>query len=236
MQGIIDFFGHGICHQLPQRTFEAAGLYFPVCARDTGIHLGLALSVLAVYLLYRRQPRLPSALPPGPCVAAAVALCLPMAADGVSEYVGLRETSNLIRYATGAGAGLGIGVLASAVLMGFSSRHDPGRRVLERPGHALAALLCVTAALTLFYLTIGLLGAAGVLLALAALLADIGGVNVLVLGQLRRFGGRGGRRPWLRIIALSLVLTAAELAVLGLARDLVIDRLLGGQTLLEALL
>jgi uncharacterized membrane protein len=43
--------GSGICHQLPERSFELWGRQMPVCARCAGIYLGAALAVIVVLLM-----------------------------------------------------------------------------------------------------------------------------------------------------------------------------------------
>jgi uncharacterized membrane protein len=45
-----------VCHQNPERSLRVAGQLMPVCARCTGLHLGLILACLAVLIL-GRAPR-----------------------------------------------------------------------------------------------------------------------------------------------------------------------------------
>lgn len=94
-----DFLGSLICHQLPSRTLYADGLPLPVCARDTGIYLGIFVST--VFILF--SGRLRSDRPPG--ITSAIVLCtlmLPMIADGAASYLGVYETNNTLRLLTGA--------------------------------------------------------------------------------------------------------------------------------------
>ncbi len=42
------FVGHLICHQLPARSFQLAGVPLPVCARCTGIYVGAAAVAIAL--------------------------------------------------------------------------------------------------------------------------------------------------------------------------------------------
>ncbi|MDR2493412.1 MAG: DUF2085 domain-containing protein [Coriobacteriales bacterium] len=254
MQELLYFFGHGFCHQLTSRTFEVDGLYFSACARDTGIYLGLVFTVLAILLLYRRRPFRPSALPPLPVVLATVALGMSLIVDGVTSYVGLRETDNLIRYATGIGAGSAIGVFASCAVIELVSSFDDTARVLARPREALAVWAAVALAAAAFYLGYPYLGVVGPLAALAAFIAIILGVNLLVLGLTRRLdprlqcqaglvgsgnsgsgnsGGGGGVvrvvavSRWARAIGLAAAMGLFEIALLGGVRELVLGTLLG---------
>jgi uncharacterized membrane protein len=53
--------GAGICHQRPERTFDTAGVEWPVCGRCSGLYLAAPLgALLAVGALARRRlPRQP---------------------------------------------------------------------------------------------------------------------------------------------------------------------------------
>lgn len=100
-----DLAGSLICHQLPSRSLFVNGMQLPVCARDTGIYLGIFVSTVFIIFSGRRR----SDKPPG--IHAAIALCifmLPMMIDGVCSYLGIYETNNTVRLLTGAFFGLPI--------------------------------------------------------------------------------------------------------------------------------
>ena len=83
-----------VCHGLDARSLELWGATVPICARCFAIYIG-ALAGIATFLsipLLRRNP-VPTIL--------LVLAVLPLALDGVSQAVGLRESSNLLRLATG---------------------------------------------------------------------------------------------------------------------------------------
>ena len=106
--------GYGLCHQMPQRSFFGGGIQVPVCARDTGIYVGVLLSVLLISVLHR------GSRPRGmPSMAAWVAMTLmvgAMAFDGVTEYLGMRATTNELRLITGLLAGFAIGALVTPMV------------------------------------------------------------------------------------------------------------------------
>ena len=105
--------GYAICHQLPERSLLIAGQQLPVCARDTGTMLAFG-AVLLYYLLGRRWER---AKLPDLAVLAAAAVGLGLyALDGLSSYIGLRETSNQLRLLSGLGMGLAVGCLMLSLL------------------------------------------------------------------------------------------------------------------------
>jgi len=111
LQQILYFFGHGFCHQYPERSFEVGGLHFCVCARCTGIYLGFILTLVVLLIIFTRVRNKPTTLPPMWVVVVCIMLALPMVIDGVSSYLGLRETNNLLRYFSGYLTGTSLAVL-----------------------------------------------------------------------------------------------------------------------------
>ncbi|TLM98193.1 MAG: DUF2085 domain-containing protein, partial [Actinobacteria bacterium] len=99
----LQWFGFGLCHQLPERSFFGGGYQLPVCARDTGIYVGFMVSLAVVAAIHRRER--PRGFP-RPAVWALLGILVAlMGADGVSSYAGWRETTNALRLATGLGVG-----------------------------------------------------------------------------------------------------------------------------------
>lgn len=111
LQNILYFFGRGFCHQFSERSLEAGGLFFGICARDTGLYLGFIVALLVLALGSALTKKRPPVIPPVWVVAVGIVLVVPMALDGASSYLGLRETSNLLRYVTGYLSGVGVAVL-----------------------------------------------------------------------------------------------------------------------------
>jgi uncharacterized membrane protein len=92
------------CHGIPERCLDLWGVPMPICARCTAIYGGLALSLLAFWLL----PRMTE-------LAARMTLLiavLPLAVDGLTQLIRLRESTNGLRSATGLLAGIAFGVWA----------------------------------------------------------------------------------------------------------------------------
>ena len=88
------------CHQLPERSFFIAGHQAAICARCSAIYL----SFWGIGLIYAlgtlvRQKRIPVwNAPPLWTIALAA---IPMAADGLTQVLGFRESTNLLRTITG---------------------------------------------------------------------------------------------------------------------------------------
>ncbi len=83
----------GLCHQIPERSFSIWGYKLGVCSRCTGIYIGLLLGSLFHPLLKPKKT-----MPPRWLLVASI---VPLALDGASQLLGLRESSNMLRLATG---------------------------------------------------------------------------------------------------------------------------------------
>jgi len=135
LQRFLTVLGYGLCHQLPERSFTAGGVQLPVCARDTGIYLGFAVAFLVITLLERRRR---ASEPPAAWVLALAGLMVAaMGVDGLTSYLGLRETTNDLRLATGLAAGFGLAVIVIPMLNGQLWRDAVRERVLGRTSAAL---------------------------------------------------------------------------------------------------
>lgn len=97
-----------MCHGRPERCLELFGVPMPICARCTGIYLGL-LAGLAAFRLVRFVSEKSLR------IAAFMALT-PLAIDGLTQLTGLRESTNELRIATGLVAGLAFGLWILSVV------------------------------------------------------------------------------------------------------------------------
>jgi uncharacterized membrane protein len=108
LRELFDLAGSLICHQLSDRSLTAGGVVLPVCARDTGIYVGIFTAF--VYLAVTR--RLNAQRPPGLGTAIVMAVMMaPMMFDGALSYTGIIETNNAVRLFTGLFFGLPIPIL-----------------------------------------------------------------------------------------------------------------------------
>jgi uncharacterized membrane protein len=78
------------CHRLPERSFFVEGRQFHVCARCTGLIVGLPVSILLIPL----RDSLPF-------VFALFGILL--IADGLTQFVRWRTSNNQLRFITGFG-------------------------------------------------------------------------------------------------------------------------------------
>lgn len=124
---ILNFFGSLVCHQIPDRTIFLNGMPLPVCARDTGIYLGIFSCLCFITV----KGRWDSDKPPGFKYALVICLMtLPMMVDGVSSYLGLRESNNFIRIITGGMFGLAVPIFLVG-LLNFKTDKPNNKEILE---------------------------------------------------------------------------------------------------------
>lgn len=198
--------GYGLCHQIPERSFFAGGYQLPVCARDTGLYLGFALGLAALWFLHRDDR--PSLLPPWPVNALIAVFISSLVYDGASSYMGLRETTNDIRLLTGMLAGWGLSALLAPMLNGQLWSRPGETRVLgalPEIGKWLA-ILVVSWAVTRW-----LLPQTGVLyplLVTAAILLSLGAMNLVIVSLSPRFERRAARADDLWLASLVALLLA----------------------------
>jgi uncharacterized membrane protein len=102
---IYHFFGHAICHQLNERSLQISGEVLSVCARDTGIYIGIFSTLLYLHLFKRKA----SNTIPSIRVSFLLLLFLgPLLIDGFGSYMHLFESNNTRRLVTGISFGFAL--------------------------------------------------------------------------------------------------------------------------------
>lgn len=86
------------CHGIPERCLLVWGTPMPICARCTAIYAGLALIAATFRILPLLRERTARILLYGATI--------PMAIDGLTQLVHLRQSTNELRLITGLLAGL----------------------------------------------------------------------------------------------------------------------------------
>ncbi len=92
---LFNFIGSLICHQRPDRTLFVGGHYLPVCARDTGIFVGLIVGYLLIIVFRNKKAKGP------PNLLVAMAMMLPLLIDSFSQLFGFWTSTNDLRLLTG---------------------------------------------------------------------------------------------------------------------------------------
>jgi uncharacterized membrane protein len=235
MQDFITFFGHGFCHQIPTRTLESGGYLFSACARDTGIYLGFAFAIIAAYLVYATRKQKPANLPPWPYLIVMALMIVPMAIDGLSSYLGLRSTTNDIRYITGMLTGYSAGSIVVPLLFSLTKNANTTKKILAAPKEVIAHLAITFALAILFYFVYPYLGVVSPLLAILAFLTVLGSVNLILITLSKRLAPRHTAVHWIVLLSISLAMALIEIAALGALRELAEQLFLGGHNISDIL-
>ena len=110
--GKADAVGYAICHRIDVRSFHIGNIQFPLCARCTGIYLGVVLGIASLAALGRWRA---GAMPPRRVTVAAVVFITLMGIDGVNSYATLipniphvYEPQNWLRLVTGILTGIAV--------------------------------------------------------------------------------------------------------------------------------
>jgi uncharacterized membrane protein len=218
-----DYVGYSICHRITDRSFTIAGRQMPLCARCTGIYLGVTLTFVVLALAGRRRW---SQLPPLRIMLILVGFVVLMGIDGINSYSHffeglphLYEPQNWLRLITGTGAGLAMGLILFPALSQTLWREQIQRPALgsvrELAGIIFLAGVLIAMVLsnqpTILYV-LGLASAAGVIIALMS----INGAAVLILTQ--RDARVGGWRQAILPLSVGLALAVLQIGVISFVR------------------
>ena len=218
-----DYVGAAICHRITSRSFVINGRQLPLCARCTGMYLGVALAFVALLLAGRTRR---TDLPPLPILLTLVGFIGLMGIDGVNSYSHffpnlphLYEPQNWLRLVTGMGAGLAMGVLIFPALMQTLWREVNGRPIIES-GRELAGMVLLAGTAVLLVLSnqptilyvMALVSVAGTLLIVTSINA------VLLLMLFKRDGFAVRWQETAVPLLLSFGLTILELGTVTLLR------------------
>jgi uncharacterized membrane protein len=208
----LHWLGYGLCHQLPARSLASGGYQLPVCARDTGIYVGFMVAVAVIALLDRGRHR--TGMPPAWLLGVGFAAVALLGWDGLTSYLGLRPTTNLLRLATGIGTGFALSLVVVPLLNTQLWKRRLQERVLAGALEGLA--WCAAAPVTFAAVWWGgpLLGVAYPLVVSAAILMTFTAVNLVLVSLASPFERAFSRfrDMWLAVL-LALGLTLLEIAM-----------------------
>lgn len=102
-----------VCHQLPERSFVWAGRQWPVCARCSGLYLGVALGLVA-WIAVRRMMRV-GPVEPRRAIGWLAMAAAPTAISWASGVTGFWDGTNVIRAVLALPLGLVGGAVVAAV-------------------------------------------------------------------------------------------------------------------------
>lgn len=173
--GKADAIGYSVCHRIEARSFFIAERPTPLCARCSGMYLGMLAGFIYQLRLGRR-----AALPPLRVSIPLSVFLITFGVDGLNSYLQffpnaprLYDPSNLLRLATGSGLGVLVAVMFLPIFHQYMWSNADPRPALADYRQALALLGITAVAAALMYLEmpllivlLALLSAAGVWLVL----------------------------------------------------------------------
>jgi uncharacterized membrane protein len=101
------------CHGIPERCLTIRGHALPICARCTGLLIGIAAGCFVPIAPY---------LGSGVSIGLVSLLVGPFLVDGITQLAGLRESTNPLRLVTGVIGGVGLvfgAQVLRAIVIGF---------------------------------------------------------------------------------------------------------------------
>jgi uncharacterized membrane protein len=107
-----------MCHGIPARCLTLWNVPMPICARCTAIYAGLFAGLVLFVVVRKGSERVYRWL--------TFAAAIPVFIDGVTQAIGLRESTNGLRLATGAIVGFAFGMwVLCAIENAPKSRPEP---------------------------------------------------------------------------------------------------------------
>ena len=218
-----DYVGYSVCHRITERSFSIAGRQMPLCARCTGIYIGVMAAFTILFLAGRRRW---TQLPPLRVVLFLGLFFALMGIDGLNSYSHffeatprLYEPRNWLRLITGSGAGLAMGIIlfpaVAQTLWRYQVNKSPVATLRE-----LFGLLFVLAVLIFLVLSeqpillyfLGLVSAMGVVLVLTS-------INVTLLLIFSKRDAQATRiRQAILPVSIGLLLAFIEIGVISIIR------------------
>jgi uncharacterized membrane protein len=218
-----DVAGYAVCHRITGHSFTLAGRQLPLCARCTGIYLGIMLVFSSLGLAGRWRW---SDLPPRRVLLVLAGFIAIMGVDGLNSYSHffpaaphLYEPRNWLRLLTGLGTGLAMGIMTLPALAQSLWREQVRRAAVDSVAE-LAGLVALAVILALLVLSnrpgllyvLAIVSAAGVVLILTIL-------NTIVLLILLRRDARAVTwRQVLLPLGAGLCLALLQIGAIGVVR------------------
>lgn len=175
-----DIAGYAFCHRITSRSFTIAGRQFPLCARCTGMYLGVMLTLVMLVLSGRWRW---SQLPPARIMLVLIGFVALMGIDGLNSYSHffpdiphLYTPHNVLRLLTGLGTGLAMGSFVFPALAQtlwyeqvWQAPLGTWRDLFDLVVVAAAAALLIFSNQPTILYVMGLASSAGLLITVAAL-------------------------------------------------------------------
>lgn len=218
-----DWSGYALCHRITERSFTINGRQFPLCARCSGMYLGVALMLAAAGLAGRlRRANLPSFK----LMLVLLGFIALMGIDGINSYSHffpqaphLYEPQNWLRLATGMGTGVAMGLILLPALAQSLWRRPQYQPIIESGRELVALLILAFVTVLLLLSNQSTLMYVLAVMSVAGLLFIVTALNTVILLVLFRRDGRATTwRQTLLPLSLGLLIALVELSVISLLR------------------
>ncbi|WP_420627451.1 DUF2085 domain-containing protein [Candidatus Leptofilum sp.] len=214
-----NYVGAAICHRITERTFEINGRQLPLCARCTGIYLGVAFSMIALLLAGRTRH---TDLPRLPILLTLIGFISVMGIDGLNSYSHffpnfphVYEPQNWLRLVTGSGAGLAMGLLVFPALMQTLWRDGNGRSVIDSGWELVGLVILVGTAVLLVLSNQPVILYVMALVSVAGVLMIVTSLNAVFLLMLLKRDGKAVKWQETAVpLFISFGLTILELGII----------------------
>lgn len=118
--GKADAIAYAVCHRMESHTYHMGQRQMPLCARDTGMHLGILTTIL-FHMIRGKQ----GGMPAKKIIVVLAIFFMAFAVDGINStlpmlnFINLNQwypPQNWLRLATGAGMGIAMGAMLMPVI------------------------------------------------------------------------------------------------------------------------
>ena len=218
-----DVAGYAFCHRISSRSFTIAGRQFPLCARCTGMYLGVILTLVLLLLAGRWRW---SQLPPARIMLVLIGFVALMGIDGLNSYSHffpniphLYTPQNWLRLLTGLGTGLAMGAFVFPALAQtlwheqvWQASLGTWRELFDLVVVAAAAALLIFSNQPIILYVLGLASAIGLVVTVTAL-------NTMILLIVTRRDAR--MKTWrqaLLPLGMGLALAIVQISLIAFAR------------------
>ena len=212
-----DYVGAAVCHRLDSHSFHVGERAFALCARCSGMYLGVMLIFLFVPI-FRRERN--AAWPRWPVMVGLLGLIGIMGVDGINSVLWgfgrfyLYQPLNSLRLATGMGAGLAMGTIA-LIVWAQTMWQQPNPQPLIHSLRELFLLMGAGAIIVILILSnipplqyaLSIISAVGVVGILSTL------YSILIIIAIRRDGSIQRWRSLAAPTTLAFCLTLVQIAV-----------------------
>lgn len=220
---MLDFiynFGSGFCHQIPERSFFFSGLQMPLCSRCSGIYFAFVATIITLYLINRKAQK--TRYPSGVSLAVLGVFVGVMAIDGLSSYLGFRDTNNWIRLITGSCFGVALASFSYPLVNSTLLARQSEEPLFSRKDKSLYLLMILPYPIALLYLGLGSVsGYIPLFLTVDLILSTFSYVVLVLVAMHPRFYQKVARLQDAFVpLLISIGIAAALLALLVIGQNL----------------